>query len=164
MLCQNCNKKPATIHLTEIINEEEKREVHLCEECAKEKGLHYKTHFSIQDLLGNLINMPQGAESAQETPKPCPECGISYDDFRTRGRFGCKNDYRVFAGQLEPLFDKIHHARRHTGKVPRRASENLARDEVLLDLKERLSEAINNEDYEKAAELRDQIGRMEGNR
>jgi len=162
MLCQNCNKKQATIHLTEIINENEKREVHLCEECAKEKGLHYKAHFSIQDLLGSLINMPQNREMAEMASATCPVCGITYTEFRTSGRFGCMSDYRTFGAGLDPLFDKIHHARRHRGKVPLRRGQDLDAEEKLADMKEHLAEAIDREDYEEAARLRDSIQSMEG--
>ena len=161
MKCQHCNKKAATIHLTEIVNESEKHEIHLCEDCAKAKGIGYKAHFSIQDLFGNLVGEAPEGELGQLDSSNCPACGIHYHEFRSSGRFGCMNDYRAFAPLLDSLFDSIHHARRHRGKVPRRAGSSIAKGEMLDDLKERLAETINREEYEEAAALRDQIRQME---
>jgi len=161
MKCQHCKKKTATIHLTEIVNENEKHEIHLCEDCAKAKGIGFKAHFSIQDLLTNLVGETQEGELAQLDSSNCPVCGIHYTEFRAGGRFGCMNDYRVFSAALDSLFDKIHHARRHKGKVPRRAGSNIAKAEMIDDLKERLNEAIDREEYEEAAALRDRIRQLE---
>jgi len=156
MICQACNKNTATVHLTEI-SKNEKREVHLCEHCAREKGITTKSHFSIADLLGGLIE----AQSEQDPPElatlKCPSCNMTYAEFKTKGRFGCAEDYEIFKKALLPLLEKIHGSLTHTGKVPTRLGESAAREREIVKLQHELNKAIAEENYERAAQIRDQI-------
>lgn len=162
MICQSCQQSVATVHLTEIV-QKSKRETHLCEECARTKGVAYAAQFSVKDYLSGL-----GKEKAVATPKPaadvfepCPACGITFNEFRQTGRLGCARDYEHFRRGLEPLLEKIHGARQHTGRVPLRIGARLERDRQVQRYQQELAAAIAAENYEQAAELRDKIRELE---
>lgn len=154
MLCERCKKNVATVHLTEIVKGK-KLERHLCEECSKEEGYTIKTHVSLQDLLTAFISAHSDASEMAETS--CPDCGMSYVDFRSEGRLGCPNDYEVFREAIDPLLEKVHGKVEHLGKLPSRAGESQRRQRDLMTLRRRLRKAVEREDYEEAAKLRDLI-------
>ncbi|HEY3242375.1 MAG TPA: UvrB/UvrC motif-containing protein [Phycisphaerae bacterium] len=161
LICQNCQKAPATVHLTDIIPPHgEKRERHLCDTCAVEEGITTKQHESVQNVLQEFIKQKAGIqEIAQVT---CPECGISFREFRNQGLLGCSNDYKAFDKYLTPLIERAHdNATHHIGKVPARAGSGVKRQDGLSRLKRELEDAIESENYERAARLRDQIRTME---
>ena len=158
MQCQRCNNNVASVHLTEIIKGE-KMEKHLCEQCAKEEGYTIKTHVSLQDLLSAFISAHGEASDMAETT--CPDCGMSYVDFRNEGRLGCPNDYEIFREALDPLMEKVHGTVEHTGKVPSRAGESQRKQRDLMSLRRQLRTAVEREDYEEAARLRDLIKEKE---
>ena len=162
MLCQRCGKLPATIHMTEISDEGDRTEWHICEECANAEGLAQGAPVA-PEALANLIQMESAvAEVAKDPPATCPHCGITFEEFRTKGRFGCPHDYEVFASALNPLLDKIHGSHHHTGRLPRgqEAVDSDASDR-LLRLRRELQEAVRREDYENAARLRDTLRELE---
>ena len=160
-LCQVCKKNRATIHLTEIIKNK-KREIHLCEECASKKGVAFKTQqFSISDLLSGLVNTQAAQEIAKMSQVKCPICGLSYLDFRQHGRLGCATDYTVFKEGLIPLLEKIHGSDEHLGKIPNSSGEARETGRELLELRQTLRRAVDAENYEEAARLRDRIKEME---
>ncbi|MFH1022417.1 MAG: UvrB/UvrC motif-containing protein [Planctomycetota bacterium] len=163
MICQSCNKSPATIHLTEI-TKGEKREIHLCEHCAKEKGIASKMHFSIADLLGGLIESQGESEPPEYASLVCPACHMTYTDFKAKGRFGCAEDYHVFRKPLLPLLEKIHGSLTHTGKCPSRIGENTAKEQEFVRLQHELNKAVAEEKYERAAELRDTLRKLRESR
>jgi len=155
MLCQSCQKNPATIHFTEI-KDDQKRELHICEACANERGLATSTPGLI-DFLQAPIRPP-----GPRITESCPNCGITFDEFRTKGRFGCPRDYDVFEEALNPLLDKIHQSHQHTGRLPRGRSEvETDTSDNLLRLRHEQQEAVRNENYEEAARLRDEIRALE---
>jgi protein arginine kinase activator len=110
-----------------------------------------------------LSTLVQTARKSALAPQPkCPECGITFEDFRTRGRFGCPKDYEVFRESLGPLLEKIHGSQKHTGRLPRgRAAIDPASGDRLLRLRRELQAAVGNENYEEAARLRDEIRKAE---
>jgi protein arginine kinase activator len=158
MICESCKKNSATVHLTEIVHKM-KKEIHLCEPCAQQKGMAIKTSFSISELLGAVLDPSQKNNPLKD--EICPNCQASFSTFRRLGRLGCGNCYKVFKGDLLPLFEKIHGATQHRGKAPKRVSEALAKEKELRDLEKNLQEAIRNEQYEEAARLRDRIHSLE---
>jgi protein arginine kinase activator len=154
-LCQSCHANPATLHYTEI-EEGVKEELHLCEACATAQGLNQDAF--VTDVFSTLR---RGAEA--EKGATCPHCGITFEDFRAKGRFGCPRDYEVFAKQLDPLLRRMHRgADRHTGRLPRGQAEvETVVVDRLLKLRRELQDAIDGEAYEEAARIRDEIQGIE---
>ena len=158
MKCDNCTK-PATVHLTEIKNGK-KIEKHLCEQCAAQnEGLPVKSHTPINELLTNFVLAHSGLQ--KESGSACESCGISWAEFRQSGLFGCPNDYNIFEKDLTPLLQRAHEgATHHVGKVPTRRGGTGVPMKKQLDvakLRKELGKAVESEDYERAAKLRDQI-------
>ncbi len=154
MKCQSCGR-PATVTVTNILNKQ-KRELHLCEDCAREQHhlLDDGPALNLQALVQLIMGMPAAADPAGLT---CPTCGLKYAAFRADGRLGCPDDYDAFRPALEPLLDRIHRGTRHRGKAPKAA---LRRAE-LGALRDLLKAAVAVEDYEEAARLRDRIRQKE---
>ncbi|MBI5124213.1 MAG: UvrB/UvrC motif-containing protein [Candidatus Omnitrophica bacterium] len=160
MLCDICGKKEATVHLTEIINNQVTK-LHLCEDCAREKGAEMEEHFGLSDLLAGLTEIGATVEPEVTEAIKCPNCGFTYSDFRRIGRFGCSDSYEAFKKHLAPLLKRIHGADRHIGKIPLRAGRGAKDTKTLQDLKMSLEKAIQTEEFEEAARLRDKIKELE---
>ena len=163
MKCDNCNK-PATVHLTEIKNGK-KIEKHLCEQCAAaSEGIPVKGHTPINELLTNFVMAHSGLP--KEGAAGCEQCGISWAEFRQSGLLGCHHDYQQFEKDLTPLLQRAHEgATHHVGKVPARRGGSgvpMKRQIDLAKLRKELAKAVEGEDYERAAKLRDQIRQAEG--
>ena len=156
--CRRCTKT-ATLHITEI-REGKAVAVHLCETCAREyleKSAETPEEV-LQDLaakFGELIS------ATVESVSACPECGITFNEFRESGRFGCAHDYSEFLEELVPLLENIHEDTKHTGKRPRHALMGTQDQARLVHLRNSLRAAVEAEDYESAAILRDQIAAIE---
>ncbi len=159
MLCQRCSKNEATIHITEVSNGEH-QESHLCEQCAEADGTVIKTPTNINQLLSSFIMAHSGVAELAELS--CPECGLSFLEFRQHGLLGCPNDYEVFEQPLDGLLTRVHgEDTHHVGKVPARGGTQQKRNMKLLRLRRELAGAVESEEYEKAAELRDRIKEFE---
>ncbi len=157
MQCDICAKKKATVHLTEIVDEQ-MSEMHLCEECAREKSSQMEQQFGLADLLAGLGDFSKHVKSPDTTTLQCNNCGMTYDDFRKFGRLGCSQCYEAFKSHLSTLLKKIHGSNHHFGKTPTQIpSSEKKKIESLQDFKNQLLQAIQMEDFEKAAELRDKI-------
>lgn len=161
MQCDICGKKRATVHLTEIIDEQ-MTELHLCEDCAREKSVQMEQQFGLADLLAGLTDFNKTVKDIKKVNLKCPACGINYEDFRKFGRLGCGECYSAFEGQLGTLLKKIHGSSHHVGKMPVKVSPaDKEKRESLQELKNQLMQAVQQEDFEKAAELRDKIHELE---
>ena len=164
MQCETCQAKPATVHLTDVSNNQ-KKEVHLCEDCAKEQGVTIKSYMhkapTYPEFLTQLVHS-QTEPAAPEKDLTCPRCGITYKKFRETGKFGCPKDYTVFKKGLLNLLEKIHGKVQHAGKVPRGASDEISREKEIRGLRSDMEKAVRDEAYEKAALLRDRIYKLEG--
>lgn len=168
MLCDECGKNKATVHLTEIVNEQITK-LNLCETCAKEKGSDVEQHFGISDLLTALSDVEAPSPSAGGGPavkSRCPHCGLTYDDFKKVGRLGCSECYVTFKASLAPLLKRIHGSNQHLGKVPNPVmiKEQKVLSKIHDDLemaKADLQKAIKKEEFEEAATLRDKIKFLE---
>ncbi len=161
MLCEVCKQSQATVHLTEIVNEQ-MTELHLCETCANQKGTQVESHFGLSDLLSGLAEQGKTQESEEVSTKVCPNCGMSYEDFRKVGRLGCSECYPAFKRSLGSLLKRIHGSPIHLGKTPAKLVKPGKTKTELADLRKKLEKAIENEEFEEAARLRDQIRRAEG--
>lgn len=163
--CDNC-KNIATVHLTEIKNGK-KLEKHLCEQCAaQQEGIPVKSHQPINELLTNFVLAQHGAAKEAATGHACEHCGIAFAEFKQGGLLGCEHDYTQFEKELTPLLQRAHEgATHHLGKVPVRRGGSgvpMKRQADLARLRKELQRAVEGEDYEKAARLRDQIKAAEG--
>lgn len=158
MNCEKCHKNHATYHLTAIENGA-KREAHLCEECARQAGVGFKINFTIGDILGSLTEASKPSGKANQLR--CPECGITYSEFKTKARLGCANDYEVFKGELLRLMEKIHGSTSHAGKTPQTVDSQIRKENELIRLKRDLESMVKSENFEKAAEIRDRIRILE---
>ncbi|HYF00456.1 MAG TPA: UvrB/UvrC motif-containing protein [Planctomycetota bacterium] len=159
MNCEKCHKNHATYHLTAIENGV-KKEAHLCEECARQTGVNFKFNFSISDILGSLMEAPPKGSSKSSQVR-CPECGITYSEFKSKARLGCAHDYEVFKGELLRLLEKIHGSTSHVGKTPSTADVQVRKEHELMRLKRDLEAVVKSEDFEKAAQIRDRIRTLE---
>ncbi len=168
MKCQECDK-PATFHITEL-TDNEPVELHLCEDHAKEylsqSGGEQISPPSLAAALTShavqQMTVGQTAEELEELDQQvCPVCGISFYEFRSKGRLGCPHDYVCFKAQLEPLILNIHGDNTHHGKAPQRSAGQSVERTQLIRLRREMKSAITDEDYELASELRDKIQRIE---
>ena len=165
MLCDICNKNPATVHLTEIIDNQ-MNELHLCEECAHKKSAQMEQQFGLSDLLAGLVSPEKPKDEKETVTIKCPQCGMTYKDFKKIGRLGCSECYNAFRQFLGPLLKRIHGSSMHCGKCPaKQGARPSARGGKKLpdagELRCRLLKAIEMEAYEEAARLRDQIKELE---
>lgn len=160
MLCEICGKHEATVHLTEIINEKMAK-LHLCEECAKKKGAEMEEHFGLSDLLAGLADLGSSVEPDVVDVVKCPSCGFTYSDFKKTGRLGCSECYEAFKSQMAPLLKRIHGSDRHVGKIPLMVGKTVKDTRNLQELKMKMEKAIQSEDFEEAARIRDKIRELE---
>jgi protein arginine kinase activator len=164
MQCQICQKRTATIHLTEI-TQGQRTELHICEHCASEQGIATHSQMSINELLSHLLAVQPSDEEMfgpAEKDLVCPTCGFTLDRLRKEGTLGCPADYEVFEQALLPLIERAHGGKnRHCGKVPTKLPTDTRKFVELTQLRQQLEEAVRDEDYERAAQLRDQMKQME---
>ena len=163
MKCDICGKNDATIHLTEVVNDQVTK-LHICEVCAKQKSDEMQSHFGLTDLLSGLVEggdvLGEGGVAGMVEAK-CPTCGSMYQDFQKSGRIGCGKCYDVFSKSLSDLLRKIHGSDKHVGKMPFTGKGSVKRQEDLNRLKNELQQLVAREEFEKAALLRDRIKEME---
>ena len=158
-VCQHCNQAKATVHITDTLPE--KRERHLCDDCAEKEGVIVKQHPQTTNaILQEFIKHKGGLAGVDD--RSCPKCGITFREFRLKGQLGCPHDYEAFRSVLEPLIERAHDgATQHIGKVPSTAGATVRKNTDLLRLKRELQDAVDQENYEQAVQLRDQIEKLE---
>ncbi|MCD8483869.1 MAG: UvrB/UvrC motif-containing protein [Verrucomicrobia bacterium] len=149
--CNHC-KKPATIHLTQIVDNTIFK-VDLCEDCPHKKIVTDPEGFSLAELLVK----PDAQLSLGKDTLQCEQCGFTPADFKKIGRLGCPGCYETFRHLLNPLLVNMHRDIMHCGKVPKRSVARVNWRVRLKDLEQSLAAAIQDENYERAAELRDKI-------
>lgn len=167
MKCQDCQKREALVHMTQIINNE-KTTLHLCQKCALARGFHSpldNVPFPLAEILTGIASTGPKLGFHQEDDGPrlvCDNCGLEFSEFTRQGRFGCGSCYKAFRSRLEPIMRKIHGNSLHRGRGPIVNKENLENSDVLPvkeeeRLEEELTKAILSEDFERAAEIRDKL-------
>lgn len=162
--CGRC-AKPAVLHITEI-RQGEVQALHLCESCAKEYLNESEAGGPQPDEdadlgTGDAEEASESTDSDDDLVPVCPHCGISFKEFRKQGRLGCPHDYTAFYNELIPLLENIHGETQHVGKVPKRAPKASQHQFRLIRLRNRLKAAVDEEMYEEAARLRDEIQSLE---
>ena len=158
MLCQICGKKQATVHLTQMLNNEV-RKMHLCEQCAEASGIDI-------DAPESMTNFLLGLGTPDKTPsgtagRTCPQCQMRFSDFKKTSRLGCQNCYVTFTEELEPLLHSMQKGERHVGKKPVHFAGAVNVFPSSASLKKALEEAVASENYEEAARIRDQLREKE---
>ncbi len=159
MTCDVCKTHPATVFLTQIVDGKMQK-VNLCESCSNEKGVSDPTAFELADLLlgiGASEEVARGSSAGQR----CPACGFSHSDFKKTGRLGCSVCYETFSEGLQSLVKAMHKGTRHVGKVPARLLRTLELSARTKALQRDLEQAVAEENYEAAAQLRDQLRELE---
>lgn len=165
MLCQICGKNPANVHFTEI-HDNKMSEIHVCERCAEEKGMHTPVQqhkFEIADLLAGMADSGAHTDEERVGHVQCPRCGLLYSSFKETGRLGCGECYTAFQFQLRPLLRRIHGDTRHRGKTPTRGTAESSTRQIQR-LHDELQRAVEREEFERAAGIRDDIRRLETER
>ena len=165
MTCDVCKQGQATVHLTEIVDDQ-MTELHLCEECASQKGAQMESHFGLSDLLAGLADFGKQLETEEVVGQKCANCGLTFEDFRKVGRLGCSECYKIFKTSLAPLLKRIHGSSQHIGKSPSpqaldELKTNNKHTQELEQAKQDLAKAVKNEEFEVAAALRDKIKFLE---
>jgi protein arginine kinase activator len=161
MVCDSCKERDAVVHLTQIV-ENAVTQLHLCEKCAAEKGVETTVAMPKHPLAGLLQAAQQQVQVAQGDAVRCTFCSATLRDFKASGRLGCAHCYGAFESSLRELLRRVHGNSRHVGRryePPR--PEAFERDTTLGELRDRLRRAIESEQFELAADLRDRIRVME---
>jgi len=168
MICQACGKKTATTHIKTIVNGK-LTQYHLCSDCAREKG--YGNLFSSWDLdFGNMLGGLIGGGRQPVEVRRCEKCGSSFEDISKTGKLGCAECYKTFRSQLLPLIQRVHGTTKHKGKVPGGSALRITdeknqmmpvKESPLEEKKRLLQKAIEAQEFEQAAVLRDEIKEME---
>lgn len=162
MRCDQCHERDAVVHLTQIAQEQVVT-LHLCERCAAEKGVESTSSLAKTPVGTFLATMGKGLEAQSALPGitptgACPTCGATLADFRESGRLGCADCYRTFEGPLRDLLRRLHGSSRHLGeRYAPRGEEPAAMEPAAAQLRQQLQLAIETENFELAAELRDRL-------
>jgi protein arginine kinase activator len=166
MLCDSCKERDAVVHLTRIVDNQV-TQLHLCEKCAAAKGVETTVALP-QHPLGDILQAVQQAGTAtgggttREDAAACAFCGATARDFRATGRLGCAHCYDAFEKSLRELLRRLHGGHRHVGLAYAPPHpEALEQADVLGELRLRLQRAVEGEQFELAAELRDRIKVLE---
>lgn len=166
MLCQNCGKKEATTHIKRIVNGEP-TELHLCTACAEHLGyadVFSGIGFNLGSLLRNFFpeftGLPTGEIKVEE--ERCPTCGCTFQDIVRTGMMGCADCYNTFYDKLKPSLYRIHGRASHVGKMSSSYDAVSARKDRIRDLNEQMKEAVDTQNFERAAEIRDEIKELKG--
>lgn len=190
MLCQNCGKNEVNFKYTQIINGV-KKQMALCDKCAKELGiesLDFNMPINFSSFFGDFLGEMEEASFlptfAKTKTLQCDYCNMTYEEFVSSGKFGCKHCYDVFSNGLDKVLKNIHGSNSHTGRNSSRMQElsqtkapnitkkttnheivqnekkNNTKEEKVKQLNIELKQAIKEERYEDAAKLRDEIKKM----
>ncbi len=161
-VCQSCGEKPATVKFVEVVGGE-KHTRHFCAECFPDTGSVIDPHAieeaashlleSVKEMLGTPIPLQEADIQSGE----CPGCGLTWDVFRNESRLGCPACYPYFQVEVDGVLERLHGATQHRGRAPKRETERLERRKRSAEIRVELSDAIQGEDYERAARLRDQL-------
>ncbi|WP_040225955.1 UvrB/UvrC motif-containing protein [Bhargavaea cecembensis] len=171
MICDHCHERPASVVVTQS-NNGKTQERHLCDVCASHfhplQGDFGSDPFGIQQFLSNwfggtaAFGTEAGRPQSVEEGSRCPSCGLTFRRFLERGKFGCPECYDAFRGELPAVFRKVQNGHvEHTGKVPESFSGRVSVERKIGELRGLMQEAIEAEEFEEAARVRDEIRGLE---
>jgi len=174
MICDNCGKNEASVHFIKIFNDSHIKKLNLCKECAKDiSALSDEDFFNdLTEILSSIFeidikfyedkkNKKLFDSTAWDKDKRCRYCNISLQTIKKNGEVGCEKCYSEFKDDLYPLIKSIHGSLEHKGKVPVNCDARLKIEKDIRDLKYKLNEEVIVENFEKAAQLRDEIKKLE---
>ena len=153
MLCEECRQNPATVVIT-VLTGQETTTRHLCQDCV-EKIENSIAQGDVSSFLSSLLSI-LSRQPKEETLR-CSACGLTYEDFQTSGKLGCAQCYQDFSKQLAPLLQRVHGRTQHAGRVPTNREAETRLQHSILELKDKMDHAVQEENFEEAAALRDQI-------
>lgn len=169
MLCEKCKQNEAVTHIRQNINGVQS-ELHLCEKCAAEISGKFENEygklfsdfgFGIDAMLGSIFGQDFLSENLLSDPtEHCPMCGTSLSAIRKTGNAGCGKCYETFRSQLMPFIQRIHGKTVHNGRVPASAADKLSLKNKITELENELKKAIDAQEFEKAADLRDALNEL----
>lgn len=158
-ICDDCGKHDAIYQVKVVDSEGNAQELNLCEECARKRGIGEGMKPSVAELFAKAL---REKVEAQDKKLVCGSCGLTYLEFKKLGRLGCARCYEAFQARLLPLIQRVQGATHHTGKRPGLSPKPIRLRQVAVKhLREELKKAIAQEEYEKAARIRDELKRVE---
>ncbi|MVX66978.1 excinuclease ABC subunit B [Clostridium chromiireducens] len=171
MLCEKCGKNEAKVNLITVMNGQ-KHEVWLCENCVKDianipflNSMAQNINFPLQGMLTEMLSNTESNKSSIDNNKikeiVCSSCGLTYNEFKRSGKLGCSDCYKDFKVVLEPRIKSLQAGVKHVGKIPKVKGRELVQKRRLKDLKEEMQKLIIDEEYERAAIVRDEIKKLE---
>ena len=156
MLCDKCKKNQATVYFEQVTNGA-KHELNLCYKCS----LDLQTPMFFNNILNGILLNIKTANTSDVSDLKCKTCSLTYSEFRKRGKLGCSNCYTSFRKELSTIFKNIQFNSEHKGKFPKKSGAAILQRKEIENTKIFLKQAIDNEEYEEAAALRDKIKAME---
>ncbi len=167
MLCQNCGKHEATTHIKSVVNGEY-TQLHLCTDCAGKLGygdVFSGFGFDLGDFFGNFFSKPKANLPVSKTER-CEKCGMSFEEIVKSGKIGCADCYEKFYDMLLPSIRRIHGKTQHNGKTAKASAvqpevKEKTKEEIIEELKSEMKTAIEEQNFERAAEIRDRIKELE---
>lgn len=162
MLCDVCREHDASVHLTQVVKGEVTL-MHLCPKCAAERGIETTVTTPPKNVLGDFLQaVQQQASASQADAVRCTYCSMTLREFRATGRLGCSRCYATFEQSLRELLRRVHGGAKHVGRRYSPPAPNVLEQATTIgELRDRLRRAIENEEFELAASLRDQIKDVE---
>lgn len=163
MKCEKCGKNEATVLYRESINGNETK-MHLCNICAKEREESSPLwhDFFTSSLLGGIFAPAAGAKKEMPAAKKCPLCGSDFSALQRSGKVGCPECYGAFSDYLAPTLKRLHGGATHRGRAPKKYRAKLEAENTIRELEAELKRSIENEEYERAAEIRDKLRSLRG--
>lgn len=176
MLCQKCHKKTASVFISSIINGQETR-IYLCDDCVKDYPLfnfNFQNPFSIKDVMDKFkIDEDPSIDQEKDSLLPvdndskeedviCPNCYSTYNEYKQTVKLGCSRCYEAFEEKLKPVLKNIYGHEEYIGKIPKKDNSHIYISKEIRILREDLNRAVEQEEYEKAADIRDKIKELEG--
>ena len=164
MNCERCGKNEANVHIIKIVNGI-KQDINICDKCVVESGeLNFSGAMVIpgdvlfQNVFSGIMDYINGPiQSSLKEKYVCSVCGTTYEDFKNTGLLGCSECYKYFNLAITPVIKRVQGNLENIGKIPKRSGKGLIEKKELQHLKEELQRAIEVEEYERAAEIRDNI-------
>ncbi len=160
MLCQKCHKNQASIHIKNNINGDIS-EISLCPDCAEKENMQSFWSFPSDKLFSGFFSDSIFGSEYLPKQKSCPLCGATRADLASSGKAGCAKCYDVFGDELSRIIRSIHGNTLHSGSRPGTHMEQVEKSRELEALKKEMNTAVEEQDFEKAAQIRDKIKALE---